>query len=189
MEGVRWYDIDPNGWNFHFVLCLVNLALSIHVPYRHYHTEPKWAMVNTHYRFLKTWIFLKPDYQITDPLRIVWENHAENPLQMFTDTNRYSTTNVTGRFTSVRCTRSTSSSLAFLVTMDLGSTRGKICSFLQNNHLPFKTGCEKRCETASKIIGLNPVSCPLILITRLLEAWHPFYEASCKENIWINDII
>lgn len=133
--------------------------------------------------------FLKPDYQITDPLRIVWESHAKNSLQTFTDTNRYSTTSITRRFTSDRSTHNTLSSLAFLDTVDPGVVRRKTCSFLQNNHLYFKTDCEKRCETSSKIIALNPVSYPLILITRLLEAWHPFYESSCKENIWINDII
>ena len=33
------------------------------------------------------------------------------------------------------------------------------------------------------------MSCALILIMSLLEAWQSFYEGSCKENIWINDVI
>lgn len=66
---------------------------------------------------------------------------------------------------------------------------GEMGCFLQNNHLYLKTGHEKGCKTTSKIIGPDPVSRPLILTVSLLEAWHPFYEGSCEENIWINDII
>ena len=73
--------------------------------------------------------------------------------------------------------------------VDPGLNLSETCSSLQNNHLYYNPGFEKAGETTSKIIGLNLVACSLILTMSLLEAWHPFHEGLCKENIWINDTV